>query len=115
LTSAEQLAQGQLSFSLLLELALKLGLVIVLIYFSFYLLKRYSQHTGTLPWAKSLAKSGTDQSIQTLCVHPLGHQATLYLLEVDAQRLLVSVSPQQVQVLSQWPSPAQDINPTTES
>lgn len=112
MNSAEQLAQGQLTLGIMLEVMLKLGFVLLLIYFSFYLLRRAAQQDGPGPlWQRlrGLSASGASQAeaIETLAVKPLGRQTTLYLLEVDTRRLLVAVHPQQpVQLLSEWPREA---------
>lgn len=108
MNSAEQLAQGQLTFGIVLEVMLKLGFVLLLIYFSFYLLRRAAQQDGQGPlWQRlrGLSAGPQAEAIQTLAIKPLGRQTTLYLVEVDARRLLVAVQPQQpAQLLSEWPA-----------
>ncbi|MBF2055169.1 MAG: flagellar biosynthetic protein FliO [Candidatus Sericytochromatia bacterium] len=108
MNSAEQLAQGQLTFGIVLEVMLKLGFVLLLIYFSFYLLRRAARQEGQGPlWQRLRGLSALPQAdrIETLAIKPLGRQTTLYLLEVDTRRLLVAVQPQQpLQLLSEWPT-----------
>lgn len=112
MNSAEQLAQGQLTLGIMLEVMLKLGFVLLLIYFSFYLLRRAAQQDGQGPlWQRlrglSVGSVSQAEAIETLAIKPLGRQATLYLVEVDARRLLLAVQPQQpVQLLSEWSAEA---------
>lgn len=92
---------------------LKLGFVLLLIYFSFYLLRRLALQAdqGTLWQGLKGLQSQHSDTIQTVAVQPLGRQATLYVLEVDSRRLLVAVQPQQpVQLLSEWPTERSDAN-----
>lgn len=117
MTPAEQLASGTLSPALVLDVFLKLGIVLILIYVSLRLLRRYGQQApvvqgvGKAPvWLTSLlgglSPPDSDVPLRTLQIHPLNRQVTLYLLEVDSRRLLLSVTPTQVQLLKDWESGA---------
>ncbi|MGV3523615.1 MAG: flagellar biosynthetic protein FliO [Candidatus Sericytochromatia bacterium] len=100
MTPAEQLAQGQLTLGFALEVVLKLGLVVVLIYISLRLLR---QAPLRLPgWPGAPTDPGPLRVIQ---VQPLNRMTSLYLIEVPDRQLLVSVQANQVQMLSEWPLP----------
>ncbi|HEY9841639.1 MAG: flagellar biosynthetic protein FliO [Candidatus Sericytochromatia bacterium] len=113
---AEQHASDIVSLSLVLDVFLKLGIVLLLIYLSLRLLRRYGQQAPVLPgkaglegklgkWLTPwLVQPPDGMAVRTLQVHPLNRQVTLYLLEVEARRLLLSVSGQQVQLLGEWPT-----------
>ncbi|HEY9839513.1 MAG TPA: flagellar biosynthetic protein FliO, partial [Candidatus Obscuribacterales bacterium] len=112
---AEQHASDIVSLSLVLDVFLKLGIVLLLIYLSLRLLRRYGQQAPVLPGKGLEGKLGKwltpwlvqppdGMAVRTLQVHPLNRQVTLYLLEVEARRLLLSVSGQQVQLLGEWPA-----------
>lgn len=97
----------------LLELLFKLGLVLLLIYGSLYLLRRYVAHLPQLSGKLSAA----DRPLQIVQVQAINRQVTLYLLEVEqppeARRLLISVSGQQVELLSEWQ--ASPLQPETDA
>lgn len=114
MTPAEQLASGSLSFALVADVFLKLGIVLILIYLSLRLLRQYARQAPVLPPGYGLPGRLSQwlqretvplpTAVRTLQVHPLNRQVTLYLIECEDQRLLMSVSGQQVQLLSQWPA-----------
>lgn len=121
MSSADQLASGVLTPGLILDVLLKLGIVLILVYLSLRLLRRYAQQAPILPpdhphalparlnvrLAQLFGQSGPALAspIHTLQVHPLNRQVTLYLIECEGRRLLLSVSNQQAQLLSEWPAP----------
>lgn len=108
MTSAEQIANGQFSSSLLIGLSLKLGLVLALIYLSLYLLKRFGlEKKLSLP----LLRQGQsfDQSIKIKAIQALNRQNSLYLIEVNDRQMLLSVSLSgEPKLLSEWPSQTYD-------
>ena len=88
----DQVLSGQLTAAGWMELALKLCLVIFLIYVSAWLLKKRSIH---LPGLSRWTTAPSDLLMHTLAVHPLTPGVSLYLVEVEKRRLLLSVSAQQ--------------------
>lgn len=123
MSSADQLASGVLTPGLILDVLLKLGIVLILVYLSLRLLRRYAQqapilppdHPHALPARLNLRlprlfgqQAPSLSSIRTLQVHSLNRQVTLYLIACDARRMLVSVSGQQVVLLSAWEEGAPD-------
>lgn len=102
MTSAQQIANGQLTPFVLLDVVLKLGLVLFLIYGSAYLLKRYGHQLLNL----QNPKNKPDQAFEILQVQTLQRGVTLYLLQAAQLQILISVSGTEVRQLAQWPSPA---------
>lgn len=81
-----------------LEVILKLGLVLVLIYVSLRLLR---QAPLRLPgWPGAPTEQGPLRVVQ---VQPLNRMTSLYLIEAADRQLLLSVQANQVQMLSEWP------------
>lgn len=112
MTPAEQLASGTLSLALVLDVFLKLGIVLILIYVSLRLLRRYAQQAPVAQapnWLSQmlggLSQSAPDQPLRTLQIHPLNRQVSLYLIEVDSRRLLLSVSQSDVKLLKEFSAP----------
>lgn len=86
---SDQVLSGQITANGWLELVLKLVLVLLLIYVAVWLLQKRLfpfQISGALPVASPL--------IRTLAIHPLSPGVSLYLVEVEKRRLLLSVSAQ---------------------
>lgn len=88
---SEQVLSGQLTAGGWLELVLKLVLVLLLIYLAAWLFQKrvfpFSlRFTATLPVSSPL--------IRTVAIHPLSPGISLYLVEVQKRRLLLSVSAQ---------------------
>ena len=101
MTPAQQIASGQLTIFVLLGVVLKLGLVIILIYGSAYLLKRYGHYF--LNFQNAPQKS--DQALEIIHVLTLQRGVTLYLLQAAQVQILISVSGTEVRQLSEWPIP----------
>lgn len=102
MTSAEQLASGILTPALVLEVFLKLGIVLILVYLSLRLLRQYSQQNPAANWLQAFKSVDTVKSLRTLQVHPLNRQVTLYLIECEGRKILLSANGQQVTALSEW-------------
>ena len=105
MTSAEQIASGQFSSSLLIGLGLKLGFVLALIYLSLYLLKRYGlERKLSLPLLRQ-GQNFSEQTIEVKAVQALNRQSSLYLIEVNHREILLSVTlTGETQILTEWPS-----------
>ncbi len=98
MTSAQQIANGQLTPFVLLDVVLKLGLVLFLIYGSAYLLKRYGHQILNF----QVSKNKPDQALEILQVQALQRGVTLYLLQAPHSQILISVSGTEVRRLSEW-------------
>lgn len=106
---SEQVVSGQIQATGWLELLLKLALVLVLIYVAGLLLQKGSFTPFLSRWRQLPAES---DKIKTLAVHPLTPQVSLYLIEVERRKLLLSVSPQtQPQLLLDLSSPEEELPP----
>ena len=102
MTSAQQIANGQLTLFVVLGVVLKLGLVILLIYGSAYLLKRYGHQFLNL----QNANTKSDQTFEIVQVQALQRGVTLYLVQAAHLQILISVSGTEVRHLAEWPTPA---------
>lgn len=101
MTSAQQIANGQLTAFVLLDVVLKLGLVLFLIYGSAYLLKRYGHQLLNL----QTPKNKPNQAFEVVQVQALQRGVTLYVLQTAHSQILISVSGSDVRQLAQWPGP----------
>lgn len=101
---SEQALQGTLSTTALLELLLKLGVVVGLIYLSAWAWRRWGGKSPALAWNSPLAQT----PLRVVQVQRLTAQHTVHLLELEGRRLLVATSPQGTQLLSEWPSSSGD-------
>lgn len=110
MTSAEHLANGVLEPSLFLDVLLKLGLVLFLVYFSLRLLRQYSHQLPSLSVFKDLQTQSQTQPVQILQVKPLNRQVTLYLVRCNQRQLLISVNGQHSQLLGDWPEQTENLS-----
>ena len=90
-------------------MALKLGFVLFLIYGCAYLLRRYSSQ-GVGEWFRPQANSGSEHAstveskpMRVIQTQRLGPQLQLQLIEVEEQRLLLSVSSEGARLLHIFP------------
>jgi flagellar biogenesis protein FliO len=88
---SEQVLGGQIAVSGWLELGLKLALVLLLVYLAAFLLQRGTLSGFFSRWQPHTSSSDT---IKTLAIHPLTPGVSLYLVEVEKRRLLLSISAQ---------------------
>lgn len=101
-----------MSPALLLDVVLKLGIVLLLIYLSLRLLRRYGQQASSLPpgplQSKVAALLGQSfgpleaGELRVLQVQPLNRQLQLYLVAIGPRRLLLSVGLSEARLLSEW-------------
>lgn len=95
---SEQVVSGQIQATGWLELLLKLALVLLLVYVAAFLLQKGALAAWLARWQK--IPEGAAGSMRTLAVHPLTPQVSLYLVEIEKRKLLLSVSAQaQAQLL----------------
>lgn len=88
---SEQVVSGQIQATGWLELLLKLALVLALVYIAALLLQK-----GTLLplFSRWRQLSDKPEGMRTVSVHPLTPQVSLYLVEIEKRKLLLSVSNQ---------------------
>lgn len=106
---SEQVVSGQIQATGWLELLLKLALVLLLVYIAAFLLQKGSLAGVLSRWRPISEGSG---AIRTLAVHPLTPQVSLYLVEIEERKLLLSVSAQaQPQLLLDFGKREEELNP----
>ncbi|PIQ28604.1 hypothetical protein COW36_12470 [bacterium (Candidatus Blackallbacteria) CG17_big_fil_post_rev_8_21_14_2_50_48_46] len=88
---SEQVLSGQVNSAGWLELILKLALVVLLIYATAFLLQKRNLR---FPFGAQALPGVPPSEIRTVAVHPLTSGVSLYLVEVENRRLLLSVSAQ---------------------
>ena len=102
---SEQAAQGTLSTTALLELLLKLGFVVALVYLSAWAWRRWGGKPSALPWVPPQ----TETPVRVVQVQRLTPQHAVHVLDVDGRRLLVGTGPQGTELLCQWPREVGDV------
>lgn len=78
----------------LLRLALTLALVVVLIFVAAWLLRRSR-------WMRTRS-----QTIKFISAYAIGHKSSVVIIEIEQQKLVLGVSPQQVNLLHILPTPS---------
>lgn len=106
---SEQVVSGQIQATGWLELLLKLALVLFLVYVAAFLLQKGSLAALLSRW-RHIPESS--DAMRTLAVHPLTPQVSLYLVEIEKRKLLLSVSAQaQAQLLLDFGKGEEEIAP----
>lgn len=106
---SDQVVSGQIQATGWLELLLKLALVLLLVYVAAFLLQKGSLAALLSRWRQIPENADV---MRTLAVHPLTPQVSLYLVEIEKRKLLLSVSAQaQAQLLLDFGKGEEEIAP----